>query len=253
MSSDIETWRRRQRTALTAARLAATVAERQRWSAIIVQHLLAGFPALAPLRIGFFSPFRGEPDVRPAVDHWRQRGAVTALPVVAARHAPLEFRAWWPGAPMTRGVFAIPIPDGTDRVTPQALLIPPLGFDARGYRLGYGGGYYDRTLAALSPLPLTVAVAFELSRMADLNPQAYDLPMDFVITERGIHAVTPAGMDRLAGSAQAQARVAALIAARGLGPAPLRSGTAALASDVIECASPPCYAGEMGPDYGGAH
>jgi 5,10-methenyltetrahydrofolate synthetase len=71
-------------------------------------------------------------------------------------------------------------------VVPQALLIPPVGFDARGFRLGYGGGFYDRTLASLAPRPLAIGVAFELSRVDSIRPQPFDLPMDYVVTERGI-------------------------------------------------------------------
>jgi 5,10-methenyltetrahydrofolate synthetase len=89
------------------------------------------------------------------------------------------------------------VPEGTEVLAPQALLIPPLGFDARGYRLGYGGGYLDRTLAALPEQPLKIGVAFELSRMATIRPQGHDIAMDFIVTELGLYRVTPHGLARV--------------------------------------------------------
>jgi 5-formyltetrahydrofolate cyclo-ligase len=119
----------------------------------------------------------------------RSPGSRSALPVVVEKKKPLEFREWWPGAPTTPGVFDLPIPQGTEIMRPHALLVPPVGFDAQGYRLGYGGGYFDRTLAALAPQPLKIAVAFEVSRIPTIHPQPYDIPMDFVVTENGIAQV----------------------------------------------------------------
>src|SRR6185436_2040899 len=99
------------------------------------------------------------------------------------------FRAWWPGAPMTAGVYDIPIPDGTAIVAPDAAIVPMNGFDAQGYRLGYGGGYFDRTLASMSPRPLAIGVSYEFARLATIYPQPHDVAMDFVVTEAGLHAV----------------------------------------------------------------
>jgi 5,10-methenyltetrahydrofolate synthetase len=87
---------------------------------------------------------------------------------------------------MARGVYDIPVPQDTAVVLPQALIMPPVGFDANGFRLGYGGGFYDRTLASLPPRPLTIGVAYELSRVDSICPQDFDLAMDYVVTERGI-------------------------------------------------------------------
>jgi 5,10-methenyltetrahydrofolate synthetase len=87
---------------------------------------------------------------------------------------------------MGRGVYDIAVPEGTDIVLPHALIMPPVGFDAAGYRLGYGGGFYDRTLASVMPRPLTIGVAYELSRLPTIHPQDFDQAMDYVVTERGI-------------------------------------------------------------------
>jgi len=109
--------------------------------------------------------------------------------------APLQFREWWPGVGTTKGAFNLPVPNDTEVLTPQALLIPPIGFDLHGYRLGYGGGYFDRTLAAMAPQPLKIGVAFELSRISTIQPQPHDIPMDFIVTEAGVHVVGQAGLE----------------------------------------------------------
>lgn len=240
MADGIDEWRRARRAELVARRLAVSAATRRRWSAAIVGHLRARFASLAAMRIGAYSPFRGEPDIRAAVDRWRAAGATTALPVVVTRGAPLEFRAFWPGVRMGRGVWGLPIPQGTPVVVPQALLIPLLGFDAHGYRLGYGGGYFDRTLAALAPPPLGIGVAFELSRIATVHPQPHDIPMDFIATEAGIHAVTASGLELLADGNRVGAIIRALLAKRGaavIAPAP---PDAAAGHAGPECAPSPC-------------
>ena len=183
---DIKAWKASQRKELLAKRQAVSVADRTAWNAAITQHLLAGFPQLADMTIGIYWPYQGEFDPRHAVRHWRDRGARTALPEVVRKAEPLQFRHWQPGVAMTRGVYDIPVPDGTALVLPQALIVPPVGFDAAGYRLGYGGGFYDRTLASIMPCPLTIGVAYELSRLPTIHPQDFDLAMDYVVTERGI-------------------------------------------------------------------
>ena len=95
-------WRRDRRADLVARRLSVSASARRRWSATIADFLRAGFAALAGRTIGVYSPFRGEPNVRAAIDHWRAIGATTALPVVVTRGSPLEFRAFWPGVRMRR-------------------------------------------------------------------------------------------------------------------------------------------------------
>ena len=94
------------------------------------------------------------------------------------------FREWWPGIPMTHGVWHIPVPAEGEPVSPDILLAPLVGFDGRKYRLGYGGGYYDRTLAGLVTKPRVVGVGFELSRIPTIHPQSHDIPMDLIVTER---------------------------------------------------------------------
>jgi 5,10-methenyltetrahydrofolate synthetase len=169
-------------------------AQRQVWNEAITELLLALLPDMQSACVSFYWPFEGEFDPRFAIRRWRERGARAALPVVVRKGAPLEFREWWPGAPMKRGVFDLPIPDGTPVVTPDVALIPPVGFDDEGYRLGYGGGYFDRTLAALACPPLKVGVAFELSRIPTIRPQPHDIPMDCIVTEAGVHRAGARGL-----------------------------------------------------------
>lgn len=193
-SADIMAWRKARRAEMIAARLAMPEDERRRDDQRITGHLLAAFPMLESLILSFYWPFNGEVDARVAVHRLRTLGAITALPVVVAKRAPLEFREWSPGTATLPGVFGLPVPQSR-RVVPQALLIPPVGFDAHGYRLGYGGGYFDRTLAALPPTTLKIALARAVSRMQTIYPQSHDIPMDFVITEEGVHEATAAGLE----------------------------------------------------------
>jgi 5,10-methenyltetrahydrofolate synthetase len=195
---DIRQWRKARRAELIARRLAVTDAQRTEWTAAITKMLIDAFPMLQTLVVGFCWPYQGEVDPRFAIRELRKHGARAALPEVVQKGTPLQFREWAPGVHMTKGVFDLPVPDETPVVIPQALLIPPVGFDDGGYRLGYGGGYFDRTLEILPSNPLKIGIAFEVSRIPTIHPQPHDVPMDFVVTEAGIHHVTKNGLERLA-------------------------------------------------------
>ena len=108
-----------------------------------------------------------------------------ALPVVVDKKGPLEYRTWRPGEPLVDGVWGIPIPARRDLTTPSIVLAPLVGFDLACYRLGYGGGYFDRTLAALAPRPVAIGVGFEIQRLETIYPQPFDVPMDLIVTETG--------------------------------------------------------------------
>ena len=236
-------WRRDRRADLVARRLSVSAAARRRWSATIADFLRAGFAALAGRTIGVYSPFRGEPNVRAAIDHWRAIGATTALPVVVTRGSPLEFRAFWPGVRMRKGVFGLPIPLRTPVVTPQVLLMPMVAFDAHGYRLGHGGGYFDRTLAALAPPPLKIGIAFELSRIATIRPQAHDVPMDMIVTEAGIHLVTGVGLELVRDVDRVDATVRRLLTRAGAVVPPATPPE--VGDELRGYASPPCFRHEF--------
>lgn len=213
---DWKTWRKAERARLLALRAECPAAQRAAWNDAILQLLAAGFPVLRGLTVGFCWPFKGEVDVRPLIQDLRGQGSRVALPVVAAKRQPLEFREWWPGAPMQAGALGIPAPAGTPLLVPDAVLVPPVGFSADGWRLGYGGGYFDRTLAAIARPPLKLCVAHESTRIPTIHPQPHDVPMDFVITEAGIHVVVPGGAMTRIEPAAAAAQSAALAASRGL-------------------------------------
>jgi len=250
-ADDLRQWRKAQRAELLARRLAALGELRHRWSTAITRWLLDGFPLLQTMVVGLYWPFQGEFDPRFAIRRLRERGATAALPVVLQKGMPLEFRAWWPGVPTAPGVFDLPVPQGTRVLQPQALLIPPVGFDTQGYRLGYGGGYFDRTLAALAPHPLKIGVAFELSRIATIRPQAYDIPMDFIVTEAGIHHASDRGLTRIDDPVAASERAQRIVDQRARHHQPSSSsGVGSTACQVPrEYASPPCYAHELDPWY----
>lgn len=215
LPADLKERRKAARAMLIARRVAAPAADHERWSAQIEASLRAGFGALAGMVVGFCWPFQGEFDARPFATDLRMHGARMVLPSVVAKAEPLEFREWWPGVAMTQGVYDLPVPDGTSALAPDALLIPALGVGSQGDRLGYGGGYFDRTLAAIRPKPIAVGVAFELSRIASIEPQSHDVFMDFIVTEAGIEAAVSGGLEKLTAQG-CRERVAALAAQRGL-------------------------------------
>jgi 5-formyltetrahydrofolate cyclo-ligase len=183
--TEIKEWRRAQRAALLEGRVGTPREKRQAWSAVVENHLRRLFSEMPPQTIGIYMPFKGEFDPRPLVRALLGSGWKAALPVVVEKKGPLEFRAWRPGDALTPGVYDIPIPVVRDVVAPAVLLVPVVGFDRANYRLGYGGGYYDRTLAAADPRPMAIGVGFELSRLDTIHPQPHDIPLNAVVTEEG--------------------------------------------------------------------
>jgi 5,10-methenyltetrahydrofolate synthetase len=169
-----------------AARLALSAAA-HRAANVAIQHHLTEF--LLPLHAGtvaFCMPIRAEADCRPLVEHLRSLGWQAAMPVVHSLDAPMEFRAWWPEAPMTVDPYGIPVPATAAAAHPDVILLPLVAFDAAGYRLGYGGGYFDRTLVAMKPRPLAIGVGFDLAAVKDIHPHRHDIPLDLIVTESGI-------------------------------------------------------------------
>ena len=183
-----QAWRRAERRRLVASRVAMPEADRAAASAAIEASLAARFPPGAfPILAGYW-PIQGEFDVLHYLRRVVAAGGQVALPVAVRPAAPLTFRLWTPDAPMAAGLWDIPHPADGAEVIPSALLIPLVGFDGAGHRLGNGGGYYDRTLAALTPRPFAVGVGFELGRLATISPAARDQPMDVIVTEAGVQS-----------------------------------------------------------------
>ncbi len=178
-------WRRRKRAELLARRRALDARERREVASRILAHLEDLRPALeGPLAL--YWPIRGEVDLRRFAEGPAMAGTELALPVIVTRNAPMEFWRWAPGMAMREGIWKIPIPAERAPLLPRTLLLPLVGFDAAGYRLGYGGGYYDRTLAGLRPRPRLIGIGYGFSRLATIHPEPHDQRLDLVVTERGI-------------------------------------------------------------------
>ncbi len=169
--------------------------------------------------LAFCWPYKNEYDARHLASALRRRGATTALPVVVAPKTPLVFREWRPGVKLAGGPLGIPYPVDSPEVVPDHVLLPMLGWDGDGYRLGYGGAFFDRTLAALAKRPQIIGVAYEQAYLRTIHPQPHDIPADFVVTERGVYRRRPQGLKFL--------------------------------DNPQAFSSPACYAGEMAPGYFG--
>jgi 5-formyltetrahydrofolate cyclo-ligase len=202
---DVKAWRKQQREVLIKAR-PQDPNERRLRSAPILEQLSAELRAIGALPhaaaarlaesgappastvaapvLGIYWPFRGEIDVRDIAHRHIEAGGVVALPVVVEKNAAVEFWRWRPEVPMSRGLFNIPVPSERELVTPDVLIVPLVGFDRAGYRLGYGRGYYDRTLGASQPRPRTLAIAFAEAQLDTVYPQPHDIPMTRIITDR---------------------------------------------------------------------
>jgi 5-formyltetrahydrofolate cyclo-ligase len=190
----LKAWRRLEREKLIAARSGIAPGVLDTWRRRIDGYLERSFPGLARCRLAFCWPIKGEYDARHLARTLRGRGALTALPVVVAPKTALIFREWHPGIVLAKGPLDIPYPANSQQLTPDAVLLPMNGWDTQGYRLGYGGGFFDRTLAALEKKPLTIGISYEMAKLDTIYPQAWDVPMDYVVTERGVYRRDPEGL-----------------------------------------------------------
>lgn len=179
--SDVRRWRKAEREKLIAARLAIPADARAAMSARIATGLDAAIGDVAGRMISFYWPFRGEPDLRPWAETVKARGGRTALPIVVEKGQPLIFRAWKRGEKLDKGVWNIPIPARGDPVLPDVVIAPVVGIDPDRYRLGYGGGFFDRTLASMPRKPLVIGVGYAMQRIPTIYPQPHDLPMGEVV------------------------------------------------------------------------
>ncbi|MDZ4094981.1 MAG: 5-formyltetrahydrofolate cyclo-ligase [Paracoccaceae bacterium] len=189
---DAAGWRGAQRARLLAERAALSVEARKLAALTIAAHLdqlLADrFETLSNLVISAWWPIKAELDLRFWLAGLQARGAQAALPIVATRAAPLIFRAWKPETRMERGYWNIPVPAEGPEVLPDIMLSPVVGWDEAGYRLGYGGGYFDRTLATFDPSPLAIGIGLDVARLETIFPQPHDIAMQVIVTESGVHA-----------------------------------------------------------------
>jgi 5,10-methenyltetrahydrofolate synthetase len=191
---DVARWRKAERTRLLEERRASGVGGLRATSEALVGHTHATLAArIRESQAGIVSvywPIKSEPDLRPLMHSLIRLGLRVALPLVETKQAPLTFREWTPATRMARGDWNIPVPPPDAPIcTPDLSLVPLVGWDGAGYRLGYGGGYFDRTLAALAPRPFTIGVGFQAARLATIFPQPHDIPMDAIVTETGLQEI----------------------------------------------------------------
>jgi 5,10-methenyltetrahydrofolate synthetase len=170
------------RRALLAARGALDPAVKAEWDGLIAARVVAWWRTHRAASLGVYWPLRGEPDLSAAYAELARLGVQLALPVVVARDAALAFTAWTPGEAMLKDSLGVAVPAVLRPMPrPPALLVPCLGFNIQGYRLGYGGGFYDRTLEQ-APRPLTLGIAYAMSAVV-FDSDAHDVALDAVITE----------------------------------------------------------------------
>jgi 5-formyltetrahydrofolate cyclo-ligase len=144
--------------------------------------------------IGAYWPIKGEFDALPALHRWREDGELLlhpqprriGLPVIDKHTKTLSFWTWYPGCPMEEDIYGIPKPRDTEQIVPTLLFVPCVGYSTQRLRLGYGGGFYDRTLAALQPRPFTVGLAYSMGHVPKLVAEPHDVPLDAILTEQGL-------------------------------------------------------------------
>jgi len=144
--------------------------------------------------IGAYWPIKGEFDPLPALHRWKEDGELLdqpeprriGLPVVNKETHTMTFHAWYPGCPMEEDAYGIPKPKDTEVIVPTLVFAPCVGYGAGGFRLGYGGGFYDRMLASLNPKPFSVGLGFGMGFLPDFEPEPHDMPLDAILNDYGV-------------------------------------------------------------------
>ena len=181
-ANEVARWRKAERERLIAARLALSADEREEHARRIARDLDNLVPRRSGTIVSLYWPFRGEPVLRRWMEAAYVAGLRPALPVVLAKGQPLQFREWAPHTRLERGIWNIPYPADGAVVTPSVVISPLVGFDSGCYRLGYGGGFFDRTLAGMASKPLVIGVGYPLQKIPTIYPQPHDIPMDWIVT-----------------------------------------------------------------------
>jgi 5,10-methenyltetrahydrofolate synthetase len=184
--ANIQCWRESERARLLAARLAIPPPVRRAKDVAIAANLEAILGDVGGRIVSAYQAIDGEPELDQLLGRLVASGARTALPVVVAPDRPLAFRYWAPGESLHRGVRGIPIPrPDAEAAVPDILIVPVVGFDSACHRLGHGGGFFDRTLAAMLHQPRIIGVGYAQAAIATIHPQPHDIPMHVVVTEHG--------------------------------------------------------------------
>lgn len=180
---DVARFRKAERARLMALREAVPLSDRAGMAHAIAARLDQIVPADSTVAV--YWPIRHELDLRPWMTAMHGRGARVLLPVVVEKAAPLVFRQWTPLCRMERGIWNILVPADGATALPDVVVSPLLGVDREGYRLGNGGGYYDRTLAGMVPKPQVIGIGHDFAAMPTIFPMPWDIPMDTVILSDG--------------------------------------------------------------------
>jgi 5,10-methenyltetrahydrofolate synthetase len=188
---DVARWRKATRRQLRDDRLKHAIEERVEKARALASHIdrliLRKFGNIPGQIISGYWPIKVELDLRVWMENKHRLGARVALPVVEVPSTALVFRAWTPASRMERGHWNIPVPSPTsEKLTPELARAPLVGWDPGGYRLGYGGGYFDRTLAVLTPRPFVIGVGLQSSKVDTIFPQPHDIRLDAIVTETGL-------------------------------------------------------------------
>ena len=179
------------RKALIAQRLNMT--DRQQRAAVLQDVMRIWLVGRPDTVVGAYWPIKGEFDPLPALHRWKEDGELIdqpqprriGLPVVDKVHKTMVFHAWYPGCRMEEDAYGIPKPKDTEVIVPTLLFISCVGYGPGGHRLGYGGGFYDRTLASLEPRPFTVGLGFTQGFLPDLESESHDIALDAILNENG--------------------------------------------------------------------
>jgi 5-formyltetrahydrofolate cyclo-ligase len=184
---EVKAWRRDARQKMLAARAAMTMAVREDLSRRLIEQIR---PVLKdrPAPVSFYWPIKAEPDLKPLMRALDEAGIEVCLPVCIKLGEPLTFRRWTKGAKMERGFWDIPVPADPTEAQPRTLIAPIVGYDGAGYRLGYGGGFFDRTLAKFGGDAAAIGIGWSMFRLATIHPQPHDIRMSAIVTETGVLA-----------------------------------------------------------------
>ena len=172
------------RRALLDARNALRISVRKEWDDAICRHVIRHLQSNPMRSLGVYLPIRNEPDLRGLYDFLSARKVRLSLPCVTDKNAALRFSEWRPGDPLIAGAYDIPIPEKPSVCVPEAVLAPCVGFTRSRHRIGYGGGFFDRTLEQYPEL-YSIGIAY-VCQLTDFEPDARDVPLRCIVTEDGI-------------------------------------------------------------------
>jgi len=183
----MQQWKKKQRALLQEQRASLSTAERNDIQAAVMQTIKEYLVKQPISIIGIYWPIKGELDCRELAAALIDDGWQVAVPVINKETKTLDFALWAPDTEMTMGVWNIPIPVQPTWVHPSYFLVPLVGFDEKHYRLGYGAGYYDRTFATINKPVKKIGIGFESARLETIFPHQFDIAMDIIVTEDGLH------------------------------------------------------------------